>query len=182
MSGGMPPVSGRGGRINTGMMRAAIYVSCIVLLSHGPAPARGVIPARPAPAPRAKSALMPPSEVEALLTQCSRPAPKGHTGTWEPTAADLRAMESNFRQITQLLRNAGAEAADAEKYHMQYAGIVVGDEKLIYINAFYRSRPGEWEEWKEKAVVVCDGGSGFWGALYDQKGKKFFDLHLNGEA
>jgi hypothetical protein len=166
------------------MMRTVIYIYCILLLSYYPALAQDVTPARPSTAAtrRAKSVLMPPSEAEGLLTQCSRPVPRGHTGTWEPTAANLRAMESNFRQLTGLLRTAGAEEPDAERYHMQYAGIVIEGENLIYINAFYQSHPGEMEEWKDKAVVACDGGSRFWGALYDPKEKKFFDLHLNGKV
>jgi hypothetical protein len=65
---------------------------------------------------------------------------------------------------------------------MQYAGIVVNGKHLIYINAFYQSRPDEWEKWKKIAVAVCDGGSGFWGALYDPKEKKVFDLRLNGKV
>ena len=53
----------------------------------------------------------------------------------------------------------------------------------MYINAFRNFTGGNSEsseDWKHKAVIACDGGNYFWGALYDPEMREFSDLSANG--
>jgi hypothetical protein len=92
-------------------------------------------------------------------------------------------MESRLAQITKLKAGCclrGAQIKDPESYYLQYAGIVVGGKKYIYINAF--SGMKEVPRWREQPVIVCDGGDGFWGVMYEVEGGKFVELAVNGAA
>lgn len=131
---------------------------------------------------REKSALLPATEAKAVTQQCSRSSPNEFTETWEPTKTDIRLMESRFSAIKKLKAKCcmeGEQIENLDRPYMQYVGIVIKGKKLIYINAFYDSDPGE--SWKERAYVICDGGTA-WGVLYDPKTGKFFDLSVNGVA
>ncbi len=131
-------------------------------------------------AQRKKSVLLPSSEAKTLANQCSRPSPPGFTETWEPTGADIKRMESRLSQIADLRAKCCMEGAQIENpshFYMQYVGIVVKCKRLIYINAFADDKPPEF--WRERAVMVCDGGTD-WGVLYDPEKGKFFDLAVNG--
>jgi hypothetical protein len=124
-----------------------------------------------------------PAQAETAVQQCSRPAPEIE-GAWALSAEDAAAVE---RRLPDLLREpparfpAGARV-DLAASHRQYVGVVVGGRRLVYVNAFPASilregwhRPGE-------ALIVCDGGAAFWGALYDPATGRFSGLAFNGEA
>jgi hypothetical protein len=36
------------------------------------------------------------------------------------------------------------------------------------------------KDWKAYAIVICDGGSGAWGALYDPSSRDFSGFAFNG--
>ena len=133
-------------------------------------------------AQRERSTLLPASEVKSVVKQCSRPSPTEFTDTWQPSKEELKEMESRFAEIRKLkvleCCILGEKIKNPEGDYMQYAGIVLGGRKLIYINAI----PGDpGDSWKEKAVVICDGGTA-WGVLYDPKTKTFSSLAVNGIA
>ncbi|HEX7294400.1 MAG TPA: hypothetical protein VF251_01525 [Pyrinomonadaceae bacterium] len=92
-------------------------------------------------------------------------------------------MEARFSEINKLTVEEccviGYRVEHPEEYYMQYVGIIVDGKKLIYINAFGATEPSD--SWKEKAVVICDGGTA-WGVLYDPQTKKFSKLAVNGIA
>ena len=119
----------------------------------------------------------------AVLLQCSRPVPEPLRGTWQPSAADIKALEANLPRIQQLASDAFVK--DVRKYYRQYVGVIIGNRKLIYINAFAippidgneRERP-----WREQPIFTCDGGRLYWGAVYDPETNLFSDLAFNGEA
>jgi hypothetical protein len=145
----------------------SVCVICVVLLICDLASAQ-----------REKSVLLPQSEAHSLAEQCSRTNPPEFNETWQPTEAAIKDMESKFSRIAECCEE-GTRFDDPEDSYMQYVGIIVKGRKLIYINAF--PFVGElFKDWKERAVRVCDGGSGFWGVLYDTETGKFFDLAVNG--
>jgi hypothetical protein len=74
----------------------------------------------------------------------------------------------------------GTRITNLDGYYLQYAGIVVNDRKLIYVNAFWGSPPSD--AWLTQPVMFCDGGSGSWGVLYDPERRVFSELHVNGIA
>jgi hypothetical protein len=89
-------------------------------------------------------------------------------------------MESRFPEIKNLRVEEccirGVQIEEPEEFYMQYAGLIIKGEKLIYINAFSRSASFGW---KDNAITVCDGGNA-WGVLYNTKTKKFYGLAING--
>ncbi len=133
---------------------------------------------------RDKSALLPETQAKNLTGQCSRQSPSNFTGTWKPSIADIKAMESKFSDLKKLKSEDccldGGQVENPEHYYMQYVGIVINGENFIYINAFADSEPPK--DWKAEAVVICDGGESLWGVLYNVKTGKFSKLAFNGVA
>jgi hypothetical protein len=80
----------------------------------------------------------------------------------------------------------GERLREINSYFRQYAGVIVAGRKLIYINAFPASEfdngPPQIvrSAWKEEPFKACDGGSSFWGVLYDPSRRSFSDLAFNG--
>lgn len=132
-------------------------------------------------AQREKSVLLASSEAKVLAKQCSRHSPEKFTGTWEPSRAVIKEMESNFSKIKKLEAKEccfeGAQIENPDEFYMQYVGLILDGKKLVYISAFTTSEP--YEGWKKSAAIICDGGNA-WGVLYDPIERKFFDLAVNG--
>jgi len=124
-------------------------------------------------------------EAGVLIHQCSRESPEAIKAVWTPTATVLEKMEARLTAINKLESTAccgaGFRVDDVNAYYRQYAGLVIEDRKLIYINAFSRSAAGI-DDWRQQPVMICDGGRSFWGVLYDPVSGNFFDLAFNGDA
>jgi hypothetical protein len=136
-------------------------------------------------AQRAKSVVLPEKEAKRITDQCSRETPSEVTGTWTPSPEDIKKMEAKLSDIKNLRAKCcikGQQIEDPEQYYMQYAGIISNGKKLIYINAFDGPEPGISKFWKERSVMICDGGVTAWGVLYDPAKGIFFDLSVNGLA
>lgn len=131
-------------------------------------------------AQRDKSVLLPESEAKNLARQCSRKPPPKFKKTWQPTGADLKAMESKFSKIKGLATTSGGGVEDPEDFYMQYIGIIVKGKRFIYVNAF-GGYPEPPKGWKDHAYVICDGGTD-WGVLYNVETGEFSDLDINGIA
>lgn len=109
--------------------------------------------------------------------------------TWLPTQADVQALESRLDRISSL-SSVGLipkeRIASPGRYYRQYVGIVIGDRKLIYVNAFC-DKPDDvvvrhGGDWRQNPIDVCDGGDCFWSAVYDPLSGEFSDLQVNGVA
>jgi len=134
-------------------------------------------------------ALLDARHAAAVLKQCSRPTPEPLTGTWQPSDADIKALEANLPRVQQLRSkqccNPQARVKDLKNYYRQYVGVVIGNRKLIYINAFavpLIDITDRKDRWRREPMLTCDGGSAFWGAVYDPRTKEFSELAFNGEA
>lgn len=118
-----------------------------------------------------------------LIHQCSRESPVAIQSVWTPSAEILEDMESRLTAISRLEASIccgiGASVDDVNAYYRQYAGLVVEDRKLIYINAFAHN--AGIKDWHTQPVLHCGGGRSFWGVLYDPASKLFFDLAFNGD-
>ena len=73
--------------------------------------------------------------------------------------------------------------------YRQYVGVVIGGENFIYINAVNKNSGEEFERrleslknFSKHTFGVCDGGSSYWGVLYNPKTRTFKDLAFNGSA
>jgi hypothetical protein len=142
-------------------------------------------PARPTPAAAApRYAVLPDSQASAVVEQCSRAVPR-ITGTWTPSARDVRRLEADLKHLKGQRAAAccsqSAKMDDAARYYRQYAGIVRGGRRLIYVNGFLEPPAGaDAVDWKQAPVIACDGGTSFWGVLYDPDSRTFSQLAFNG--
>jgi hypothetical protein len=119
--------------------------------------------------------ILPASEAQNTTKLCSREGPAKVDGGWEPSDSTIQIAESQLAQLSQAAMKQQTMQSPTG-YFRQYVGIVIAGRKLIYLNAI----ADETSYWKTKFVSVCDGGSGFWGAIYDPATRKFSDLHENG--
>jgi hypothetical protein len=120
---------------------------------------------------------------QGIAQPCSRSGPPRFDATWQPTDADVHTMESRFSRLSQLPSQGGMigiHIKNPESYYRQYLGIVVRNQKLIYINAFSAETPPT--NWQQRLIFYCDGGAGFWGVIYDPASGEFSDLKTNGIA
>jgi hypothetical protein len=102
-------------------------------------------------------------------------------GTWTPKNADVKSIESHLRRVSDL-QMSGRRIEHPERYFRQYIGIVVNNRKLIYVNAFCGRSFSRGKGRPQRLVNMCDGGSCFWGAVYDVATKQFSDLSINGSG
>lgn len=117
------------------------------------------------------------TEGAVLLHQCSRSTPEGNSAFWVVSEKELLSVEAQLqKEFTKVTKG---RLQSLSLYQRQYIGITVGGKKQIYINAFSREKG---DDWKTKARIVCDGGEGFWGIVYDLKSKTFLDFQANGSA
>jgi hypothetical protein len=129
----------------------------------------------------ARYAALGPDQLELAAEQCSRPNPPRYESTWQPGPEDLTGAEQELAQLDALAPAdccGAARPGDPKAYQRQYFGIVSGGRRLLYANAFLDSMPNK--EWQHYAIVVCDGGSGAWGAVYDPRQRRWSELRFNG--
>lgn len=91
---------------------------------------------------------------------------------WTPAEADLQAAEDAV-----LAAPAGDREPQIDGYR-QYVGIIDDGERKILVN----SMCDEMEGWDEQYIMVMDGGSCFWNALYNVDTGELEFLIVNGEA
>jgi hypothetical protein len=122
------------------------------------------------------------SEQDGVVTeQCSRPNPPRHEGSWVPLPEDIKHLEEDLPGLDALAKPdccGGRRVGDPQAYLRQYFGIVSGGRRLIYVNAFLAAGPNT--DWKQSAVVICDGGSAAWGAVYNPQARRFAEFAFNG--
>ena len=69
-----------------------------------------------------------------------------------------------------------------EGWTRQYVGIVRDGRRFIYGNFFPRWNPDDAEiaRWRNRPVIVCDGGSSLFGVEYDVEAGRITHLGYNG--
>lgn len=111
-----------------------------------------------------------------VLDTCSRDSPARHpgevTGYWAPSRQQIDQLEAAQAR----LQPAITSPADFDR---QYVGIESGGRRLIYINAFRLPDHSDLDPGRT-AIRICDGGAGFWGAVYDPQNGEFSQIETNG--
>ncbi|RYY66308.1 MAG: hypothetical protein EOO13_15970 [Chitinophagaceae bacterium] len=120
-----------------------------------------------------------------ILKQCSRVTPKAVEGYWLVDTLSVQKLHTNFKKVQKLRPDCctaiGGQVRNLEPYAFQYLGIIINGKKMIYINAFLKERFEDFREaLQEKLVNVCDGGTDFWGVLFDVYSGSFQNLSVNG--
>ena len=110
---------------------------------------------------------------EALHT-CSRPSPdrEGKLPLWTPTRAQVDALEA-------MLPSLSDHVDDPASYQRQYVGFVRDGRQLVYVNA-WRAPLGDGFDPEQEGLRACDGGSMFWGAVWDPDTQVFSEFAANG--
>ena len=136
-----------------------------------------------------QSALLDSTKAVELVSTCSRYSPQIE-GSWNPSGKQIKKMESQLYKIGEIISDnccfTGEQVGNVNYFYRQYVGVIIEDQKYIYINAFpsgeFENWPKEIEkpDWKVEPYGVCDGGPSFWGILYDPNSNKFSNLAFNG--
>lgn len=127
---------------------------------------------------------------EKIIKQCSRSVPNNIEIYFDLIKEDIAILENNLRKILSVKSTEcclkGWNIGRLEDYAFQYIGVVINNRKYIYINAFIVESEDDfkiwYKEWKTKPIIMCDGGDGFWGALFDLGNQSFSQLSVNGVA
>ena len=120
-----------------------------------------------------------------ILKQCSRDTPKDVEGIWLVDSLSVQKLHANFGKVQKLkpvccpVMNWRIE--DLQRYAFQYLGVSIKGKKFIYVNAFPKAYLEDVKEIsKEKLLDFCDGGTDFWGVLFDMQTETFSSLSVNG--
>jgi hypothetical protein len=103
---------------------------------------------------------------------CNRPAPGPIQEIWIPDAATVRRLEAALGPALQEAideSNIAPDKPHAGDFYRQYAGFVVGGERIVYINGLHQKTihmAGRPLQWQTQAFSPCDGGMLFFGAEY----------------
>jgi len=125
--------------------------------------------------------VLPESQIEAMLRQCSRQSPAPGQAGWRPSAEDITKLET---ELPAALADAPQTRAMSNGtpptgWLRQYVGIVRDGRRFIYGN-YVPDRDGAAGDWRRTPVIVCDGGPDFFGVEYDVEGRRFTHLAFNG--
>ena len=105
------------------------------------------------------------------------------TGHWNPQKPDIEVLERNLGQVTRLDSRSWGSAAHIEhpeNYYRQYVGVELNNRRMVFVDAFCDLKGLDY--WQQHLVIVSDGATCFWQALYDPDSSKFTFLEINGRA
>lgn len=127
--------------------------------------------------------LLPASEAKRAAEVYASTGPAQIKGSWQPAKADIDGLESNLPHIAELTPmgwTAKIRIQHPDQYYRQYLGVLVGGKRRIFVNAF--CEVDDLSDWRERLVVVDDGATCFWHALYDPSSGTFSNLEINPRA
>jgi hypothetical protein len=128
--------------------------------------------------------------------RCSRQGPPESTDRWTPSAEDIAELERRFVEIEDGVRSGtilpGRSGGRRPRnfrvsdYYRFYYGIVAEGRRLIYVDALDLLSIDVMRKsglnLAKGPPMVCDGGWGAWGVVYDVERRRFFDFAVNGVA
>ncbi|MGO9336623.1 MAG: hypothetical protein ACLPY1_03850 [Terracidiphilus sp.] len=130
-----------------------------------------------------RSVLLPAHESKAVSDRYSRERSEKIGGSWQPTKVDLDGLESNLPQISSMKVlgwDSKIHIDHPDRYFRQYVAVLVAGRREVFVNAFCDGQ--SFPDWRERLVVVIDGGTCYWQALYDPATKQFSNLMINARA
>jgi hypothetical protein len=130
----------------------------------------------------ARAIILPSSTVGAILKQCSRLAPAAGEGTWQPAAADIKALEAALtaKLASTVYANSFELKAFPKNWLRQYVGIIRLGHHFIYGSFALGNGSLYVRDLRRQPVIVCDGGTNFFGAEYDVQRRTFTQIDFNG--
>ena len=126
--------------------------------------------------------MLSPAAGPKLLAQCSRNTPSGITEYWEPSIAEIAELETKLPRFLVSYKHRGGRIPPlSHSYNRQYVGFVRGGVRFIYGNFYPHDMPFRKRE-STSPIIICDGGSDFWGIAYRVDTHEFEEPQMNGEA
>jgi hypothetical protein len=124
-----------------------------------------------------------------MFVVCSRARPGGIDGEWTPSVSDVEALESRLGDYFKSHMH-DSLVGPLSDYRMQFGGFTRLGRHFIYVNAAYmpahgstyQSTPSNDDYWLRSPVIACDGGTSFFGIVYDVEAGTFQELEFNGYA
>ena len=134
------------------------------------------------------------TEGRRLLHQCSRDAPVGVTSLWQVTPEEVLGLDALV--AAEVGRQLGKKVAirspmgprllhDTTRYFVQVIGIRRGELKRVYVSGVVLDAVksfGDAPQWRSRALIVCDGGFGFFGVEFDMARRSLVRFFFNGFA
>ncbi len=120
---------------------------------------------------------------QGLLQPCSRSFPAGLEGYWQPTPADLLALESALpRRLAQdIPRHELMPDVRRIRVYRQYVGMFRAGAKVIYINGMPSDTVERYpDQWRQGGLQACGGGALFFGLVYTPSAHAFDSFDGNG--
>ena len=110
--------------------------------------------------------------------------PEGMFEYWSPAESDVNAIENGLASYLQ--ENSDGSSSEGEhvwerldEYNRQYIGVIIDGQNIVFANFFCDSAGLDW---RNKFVIVLDGGDCFFQFKYNMVEGVFFDLWINGSA
>lgn len=135
------------------------------------------------------STVLPFDEAKKMMHPCSRPFPAGLDGWWKPTSDDIERAD---RRLTNAV-DAAFQRLEAkrrehrpDRYYRQYAGFLRDGKRVLYMSTLgrYLADDAAWklesQDWRDRYLNMCDGGTSSFGAVYDLEKDAFDSLMFNG--
>ena len=103
---------------------------------------------------------------------------------WTPSPEQIALLEAQLKPYLGRVRlpKAKAIAARLGRYKRQYFGYTDGGKRWILVNGFCEGRWKKEDAWRNRFVLVHDGGLCFFKVRYDPSKSQFEQLEINGEA
>ena len=130
---------------------------------------------------------LPVAAQSGLREPCSRPGPRGLTGHWMPTRAEIDRLE---RRLGPRLKTALASAIlegdeprpAASDYYRQYGGFYRDLRRVVYVNGLHQRivHMPQAPSWTERPLGTCDGGLLGFGVVYDIEADEFDGVEFDG--
>jgi len=164
------------------MQKFRVPVLLSMLMSLPAAPAMSTPPGVGGPMVTRSVYVFPGQQGAELLKQCSRQVPQDISDYWTPTDDQVAALKT---ALGGYLRKHSADRGQVasyplDTYHGQYTGIVSGGKRLVYGNFYIHQ--ADWLHEDTQPVNVCDGGSSFFGVVFDPAADRIVDVAFNGEG
>lgn len=117
----------------------------------------------------------------ALGRQCSRVSPGPIEDVWIPNDADAAAVDDQLIILVARKLEERGESPSPGGYHRQYAGLVIGGRRVIYVNGVQAQLTANGlSDWRTQPVQICDGGALTFGVEYDPATRQFANFAFNG--
>ncbi|HEY3814113.1 MAG TPA: hypothetical protein VGL66_12885 [Caulobacteraceae bacterium] len=157
------------------LVASVVAATAFVIANGGP----NAVPSHSQPAVSPDTVILPESQTNTLLAQCSRSSPHADA-PWSPPPAEIRRLETELpAALAPEVVNEPHLAKAPTGWRRQYVGFLKHGRHMIYGNYFKAWGENDLD-WRSQAMMVCDGGPSFFGVEYDADAHRIVHIAFNG--